>query len=86
MIDERTSHNVSTTYYTKHTNGSHVNVPMQQIQPQPCFVTNLTLISQHLGWKQPIISLVARQPKVIPYPPYPMRYNIVPSLICTYGS
>jgi hypothetical protein len=63
-----------------------VHMSMYQIQSQPCFVTNLTLISQHLGWKQPIISLVARQPKVIPYPPYPMRYNIVPSLICTYGS
>jgi hypothetical protein len=54
---------------------------MQQTQPQPCLVTNPTLISQHFSWKQPIIPLVAKQPRIIPYPPYLMWYNKVPSFV-----
>jgi hypothetical protein len=59
----------------------HVGVPMQQPQPQPGLVNSSTPINQHLGWQQPITPLIARQPKVVPYPPYLIWYNILPSFV-----
>jgi hypothetical protein len=44
-------------------------------------VNSSTPISQQLGWQQPITPLIARQPKVVPYPPYPIWYNILPSFV-----
>jgi hypothetical protein len=38
---------------------THVGIPMQQIQPQLGLVTNPTLVSQHLGWRQPVTPLIA---------------------------
>ncbi len=59
-----------------------VGVPMPQIRSQPSLVIHPTLVNQHLGWQQPITPLIARQPKVILYPPaYPMWYNIVPPFV-----
>jgi hypothetical protein len=60
---------------------THVGIPMQQIQPQLGLVTNPTLVSQHLGWRQLVTPLIARQPKVVAYPPYLMWYNIVPPFV-----
>jgi len=60
---------------------THVGVPMQQLWPQPGLVNSSTPISQQLGWQQPITPLIARQPKVVPYPPYPIWYNILPSFV-----
>jgi hypothetical protein len=54
---------------------------MQQIQPQLGLVTNPTLVNQHLGWRQLVTPLIARHPKVVPYPPYLMWYNIVPPFV-----
>ncbi len=57
---------------------THVGVLIQQTQTQPNLVTNLILISQHLGWSQPITPLITGQLKTVPYL---MRYNIIPSFV-----
>jgi hypothetical protein len=59
----------------------HVGVSMQQFRLEPGLVNSSTPISQHLGWQQPVTPLIARQPKVLPYPPYPIWYNILPYFV-----
>jgi len=54
------------------THATHVGLPMQQFWPQLGLVNNSILDNQHLGWQQPITPFIIRQPRVVPYPPYPM--------------
>ncbi len=63
------------------TSTTHFGVHVQQLKPQSSLVTNLTSVNQQLGWQQPITSLIIGQPKVVPYPPYPMWYNSIPSFV-----
>jgi len=60
---------------------THVGVHVQQIQPQSSLVTNPTLVNQHLSWQQLVTPLIVRQPRAIPYPPYPMWYNTIPPFV-----
>jgi hypothetical protein len=53
---------------------------MPYIRSQPSLTTHPRLISQHLGWQQSITPLIT-QPKVVPYLPYPMWYNTIPSFV-----
>ncbi len=55
-----------------------VGVPMPQIQSPPSLVIHPTLVSQLLGWQQPVTPPIARQPRVVLYP---MWYNIIPPFI-----
>jgi hypothetical protein len=54
---------------------------MPQIRSQSSLVIHPTPIGQHLGWQQIVTPLIIRQPRVVPYPPYPMWYNILPPFV-----
>jgi hypothetical protein len=59
----------------------HIGVLMQQLRPQLSLVNNSISVNQHPSWQQLVTPLIARQPRVVPYPPYPMWYNILPSFV-----
>jgi len=41
----------------------------------------LTQLNQHLSWQQLVTPMIVRQPRAIPYPPYPMWYNTIPPFV-----
>ncbi len=57
---------------------TRVGVPIQHTYIQRSLVTNLILVSQHLGWPQLITPLITGQPINVPYL---MWYNTVPSFV-----
>ncbi len=59
----------------------HVGVPVSQIRSQLDLATHPTPDSQHLGWQQLVTPLIVGQLKVVPYPPYPTWYSVIPPFI-----